>query len=558
MKKTLVNLMVLCTVLCSCKKEGGDQPQDAVTVKVSATLNPYFGAGRTVAPVWNGTDRLVLTDAANDASGQARASMAGSATSMFSIKLDGVKESDELVGVFGGKAQVKGGSISFEIPAAQNGTDVTPVLAGKVKYDSRKISGVEMSLASTCSVLMANAVQKGYAVTDVIFETVGGEKVAGNISINVADWSYKATESRISVHIANPDASQKNISVPILLTPGTLSQGYKLIFKTDTHGDLEFNSEPGIVFRPGSYVESGDAKDDPVRKLLACGSSKVYLFNKDLVDWGQRYTSGLIWSWDCTSVQGICAGCKSSSHIDDTKIVNNKRQLLVTCSNNSGWCVLLEPDYDKSGSAKLLFWTNSAPNAHSAEYLPGGYVAVACSVSGGDCIQLYSVNKNNVPLKMYSLGSAHGAVWMEATQRLYAIGGSTLQIYKLDADKGELELENTISTSAYVTGLHDISAVDDVTLIMGGNKCALYNITTGVFTAVPHFNVSGRTGIKSLNYNAETGECFYTYATAGTAEGSYDWSSHKVRYTDNINGGGEEKYVLVDDINMYKVRVFNW
>lgn len=552
-----MSVMLVCAVFCACKK-GGDEPSGVVIVKVSATLNSYFGNGKTVAPVWSATDRLVLTDVSNGESGQGKSTMTGSNKSMFSIGVAGVGDSDNLVGVLNGRAAVKDGQLSFEIPAAQNGKDVTPVIAGKVKYDSRKVSGVEMSLSSTCSVLMANAVQKGFAVTDIIFETLGGEKVAGNVSINVADWSYKATESRISVHIANPDASLKSISVPILLTPCTLSKGYRLIFKTDTHGDLEFDSEPGITFRAGSYIESGDAKDDPVRKLLACGSNKVYLFNKDMVDWGQRYTSGLIWSWDCTSIQGICAGCKSSSHIDDTKIVNNKRQLLVTCSNNSGWCVLLEPDYDKSGSAKVLFWTNSAPNAHSAEYLPGGYVAVACSVSGGDCIQLYSVNKNNEPLKIYSLESAHGAVWMEATQRLYAIGGSTLQIYKLDADKGELELENTVSTGSYVTGLHDISAVDDVTLIMGGHKCALYNITSGVFTPVPHFNDGGRTGIKSLNYNAETGECFYTFAVAGTAEGSYDWSSHKVRYTDNINGTGAEKFVLVDDINMYKVRVFNW
>lgn len=559
MRKRLTMVMMLCAAMCSCNKSSGEEgPKDAVTVKLTASLNSYFGAGKTVSPIWTAADRLVVTDIANGASAESKASMTGNASSMFSVSLNGLKNGDELVAVLKGSATVKDGKLCFSIPTEQNGTDITPALAGKFKYDSHKISGADVALSSTGSVLVANVQQAGYMVTDIVLEAVGGEKIAGNVAVDVKNWTYSATDSKITVHVRDNNPEKGSLSIPILLTPCTLSKGYKLVFKTDKRGDFEFTSNENIEFRPGAYVESGEAKEDKVRKLLACGSNKVYLFNKDKVEWGQRYTNGLIWSWDCTSIQGTVAGAKSSSHIDDTKIVNNKRQLLVTCSNNNGWCVLLEPDYEKNGYAKLLFWTNVASNAHSAEYLPGNYVVVACSVDGGDCLQLYSVNKNNVPLKTYPLQSAHGAVWNDTVKRLYAIGGTSLQIYKWDETKGELELEKTVQTTPYVDGLHDISLVDANTLILGGHKCALYNVTSSTFTAVNHFNDSGRNGIKSLNYNAVTGECFYTFAVAATHEGSYDWSSHKVRYTDKINGTGIEKYLLVDDINMYKVRVFNW
>lgn len=550
-------MLLLSAAACSCSKGGGeDQKTDAV--KLTASLSPFFGAGETVTPVWSSADRLQVMNPKNGSSYEAKPSMTGSSQSMFSITVSGVSDGDELVALKKGTATVNGGELCFTIPGLQNGKDMDPVIAGKFKYDSRKTSGLDVTMTSACAVLVANAPQVGSAVTGVELQTLGGEKIAGDISVDIASWTYSATLEKISVALSAPDASKLTVSIPILVVPAVLSKGYKLTFHTDSGADLVYQCDESVTLRAGSHIESGEAREDTERKLLACGSNKVYLFNKDLVNWGERYTSGLIWSWDCTSIQGTVAGAKSSSHIDDTKIVNNKRQLLVTCSNNNGWCVLLEPDYSTKAYAKLIFWTNSSPNAHSAEYLPGGYVVVACSVDGGDCLQLYDINRNNSALKSYPLTSAHGAVWNDKVKRLYAIGGTSLQIYKWNQDKAELELENTVSTKAYVDGLHDISYVDTNLLILGGHRCALYNLTDGTFTPVPHFNPSERNGIKSLNYNAETGECFYTYAVAATHEGSYDWSSHKVRYTDNVNGTGVEKHLLVDDINMYKVRVFSW
>ena len=164
----------------------------------------------------------------------------------------------------------------------------------------------------------------------------------------------------------------------------------------------------------------------------------------------------------------------------------------------------------------------------------------------------------------YPLASAHGVVWCEKTRRLYAIGGSSLQVYKLNdawTTSPALVLEKTISSKGFVTGMHDMTAVDDHTLIIGGNKLAFFDVTTEKFTPVNAYNTVA--GFKSVNYNPSTREFYYTYAWTGYAEGSYDWSSHWIRYTDNIENSFSpsipaQGIIRVEDINMYKVRVFNW
>ena len=179
-----------------------------------------------------------------------------------------------------------------------------------------------------------------------------------------------------------------------------------------------------------------------------------------------------------------------------------------------------------------------------------------------DAVKLYSRKTSNVEIGSYPLNSAHGVVWSDKTQRLYAIGGTTLQIYQLlnaDTSAPSLKLERTVATGGYVSGLHDMTAVDENTLVLAGNKAALLNLTTLQFTQLTHFN--GFAGIKSLNYNPSTGEAYYTYGWEGHSEGSYDWSTHTIRYTNDVfanDGGVDKKTIKVSDINMYKARVFRW
>lgn len=557
MKKYLSTAIMALLAAASCTP--AEEPgQTSQAFKLTVNLSPYFGAGKTEIPVWGSEDKLVLTNLTSSESTTVKPALSGSSESMFSFKMDNAKDGDNMLAFrIAGNSEFKNGNLEFDIPVTQDGKGVAPVLATTYKLNTRKTAGERIALSGTYSVLLVNIVLEKYTVTKLELTSNGGENIAGRVAMDPVSGSFSASANKVTVELQNYAQTGTVVNVPVVLAPCHLSQGYHITFTTDKGTTFEYTNSDAVELAAGQVVESGKAAEDNVRKILVCGSNKVYLFNKELVNWGESYQKGLIWSWDCTSVERVFSGAKSSSHIDDTKIVNDKRQLLVTCSNNSGWCVLLEPDYSTPSDARLLFWTNSAPNAHSAEYLPGGYVVVACSTDGGDCIQLYDIKKNNSPIASYPLGSAHGAVWNPATERLYAIGGTTMQIYKWNPSVPALEKEREVSTSGYVSGLHDISLVDANTLIIGGAKCALFNISTNTFTQVAHFNPSGLNGIKSLNYNPDTGEIFYTFAVQGTSEGDYTWSSHKVRYTDNINGN-DEKHILVNDINMYKCRVFTW
>ena len=95
--------------------------------------------------------------------------------------------------------------------------------------------------------------------------------------------------------------------------------------------------------------------------------------------------------------------------------------------------------------------------------------------------------------------------------------------------------------------------MDDNTITVAGYKAYLFNVDTEQFTEMPLFSAS--TAIKSLNYNAESGEVWYTDATI--PEGSESYTTHKIRYSRNIEASVPDRIINVD-IDMYKVRVRKW
>lgn len=563
-KHCIINTLLVACALFACSScDQKEKTQSETVLKVSATLSSYATPDGTAVGEWKSTDRLYLYNARNGAKASARPAATGDKLSMFSLKMAGVQDKDRLIGYYPlDNVKISGEIVNLDIPQAQNGQFVAQPLIGSAIHSASRATGDEMILRPTAAYIVVGIAKGDTRVTKVELKSNAGEAIAGDVTLDTRDGSFSAKSDNVTVsYPSGLDCKAEITYITMMVAPASLSKGYTIKFTCSKGFVEDIVENEATEFKAGACTVLGASSNDSIRKLLACGSDKVYLFNAEKVSWGGSYKDGLMWTWNCTSVQGTCSGAKSSSHIDDVVVCANKKQLLVTCSNNGGWCVLIEPDYNVSGSARLLFWTNSAPNAHSAEMLPDGYVVVACSVDGGDCLQLYDINQNNKVLATYPLVSAHGAVWNEASKRLYAIGNQTLQIYKWDSANHVLVLDKEVSTNGYVSGLHDLSLVDDNTLIMGSSHAALYNIKTGAFTSLKWFNNTETNGIKSINYNAITEECYYTYAVEATSEGAYSWSSHKIRYTGNLNATYSltaEKHIIVDDINMYKVRVLNW
>ena len=64
------------------------------------------------------------------------------------------------------------------------------------------------------------------------------------------------------------------------------------------------------------------------------------------------------------------------------------------------------------------------------------------------------------------------------------------------------------------------------------------------------------TAIKSINYNDDTGELWYTDSTI--PEGSQAWSTQTIRYATDRNGAAATCMIKVPNLDMYKVRVMSW
>ena len=165
------------------------------------------------------------------------------------------------------------------------------------------------------------------------------------------------------------------------------------------------------------------------------------------------FYNAVLWELDAKDFASVIG--KDMLRLDDCKPVDNNTKILATSSRSFAMLVDIE-------TKKLLWYSSNSGNAHSADLLPGNRIAVACS-DGGDVVQIFDVNASDKVLFSTPLNSAHGVVWNETTQRLYAIGGTSLNIYKLkdwNSAAPSLELEQVIDTKNSVTGLHDMTLVD--------------------------------------------------------------------------------------------------
>lgn len=159
------------------------------------------------------------------------------------------------------------------------------------------------------------------------------------------------------------------------------------------------------------------------KSFLVCGDSKVML-----VDYAGSSSGkpAIIWTWDGQKATDLPESFQSRKFntMDDCKSVNNGKQVLV--SSSSGAIALLD-----AKDRKVLFYA-AVPNAHSIELLPGNLIAAAASTDAeGNKIMLFDASQPEKLLSQDSLYSAHGTVWHEKNQRLYALGYDVLRTYQI-------------------------------------------------------------------------------------------------------------------------------
>lgn len=217
-----------------------------------------------------------------------------------------------------------------------------------------------------------------------------------------------------------------------------------------------------IVFLSALALALRLATTATAEPLVFCGWDKVFIL--DLAD-AEKGKIDKLWSWRATDRKELPEALRGSFRTtDDCKPVDGGTKILI--SSSSGGCALVERP-----SGRVL-WYASVPNAHSLERLPGDRLIVASSVSpNGNRLILYDPARSDQPAWETPLVSAHGVVWDEKRQLLWALGLKELRCYELKDWSGDKpSLTRKASHPLPDAGGHDLQAIpqsDNLVLTTG-------------------------------------------------------------------------------------------
>ena len=143
----------------------------------------------------------------------------------------------------------------------------------------------------------------------------------------------------------------------------------------------------------------------------------------------------VLWRWAPCAENGFEA-TGFRNRIDDCKLkYSEKLKKHVVCvTSSAGFMGIAE--YPSGQKIWEDFAFRYGP--HSIDYLPNGTVAVALSGNAAENtaeLRLYACDENGIPTKeyfKYSFPSAHGVVWDQERELLWALGRNTLMAFKAE------------------------------------------------------------------------------------------------------------------------------
>lgn len=241
------------------------------------------------------------------------------------------------------------------------------------------------------------------------------------------------------------------------------------------------------------------------RELLVCGWDELIAL--DVAGDSPRK----VWSWRAETREELPAEFRKLFRtIDECKPVAGGR-VLITASSD-GVALIERP------SGRVVFWASGA-NAHSAEMLPGGRIAVACSVrqKGGNRVVLFDAARPAEELASVPLYSGHGVVWDGERETLWALGGRLLLALSADLKvKAEFELPDE--------GGHDLWPVPGTPAlgVTTHDGVWVFDRATRVFRRHP--DLGSLAHVKSVAPHPVTGELAYIQADLP------EWWSERIEF----------------------------
>ncbi|MGV2185818.1 DUF6528 family protein [Rhizobium rhizogenes] len=267
-------------------------------------------------------------------------------------------------------------------------------------------------------------------------------------------------------------------------------------------------------------------------RLYACGDDQIREYR---IDGGAATET---WRWRATDANDLPEAyrLKFLRHLDDCKPIDGGRSILATAS--TGGAVLIDRE-----TGHVSFHAKT-PMAHSADLLPGGWVAIALSIHAeGDRLEIYGRDRSEAPLLSLPLPSGHGAVWDAARARLFVLSHDLIQAYKVEGT----EVTPTLTETARWTlpGRHD---GHDLSSRPGGG----YFVTTddGVWTFDP--NAGSFSPFSVLNPKLQVKAVSALGDRLAWVQAEESWWAND--FTVAGADGSEQKRIPIEGMHLYKVR----
>lgn len=242
----------------------------------------------------------------------------------------------------------------------------------------------------------------------------------------------------------------------------------------------------------------------------------------------------IVWSWDAHLANDLpfIYRTRRFNSVDDCKITPDKKHVMVSSSSGAIAMISIEN--------KNVTFLADVPNAHSIELLPDNKIVAAASTSpNGNKIMLFDLDNAANTVDTDSLYSAHGVVWDEDRNSLFALGYDVLREYKIQDD--QLNKINEWKIPG-VSGHDLMMAPDKSGLFMTEHTGAwFFQFDKMQFSKLDEF--PDAENIKSINKN-DKGQFVYT-----VPEESW-WTFHVSFYKPSAK-------LSFPNMKVYKVRLFD-
>ncbi len=214
-------------------------------------------------------------------------------------------------------------------------------------------------------------------------------------------------------------------------------------------------------------------------------------------DWSKP--ESILWKWNPEGDPNIPADrLKRFNHIDETKVVNGGKQILVTSS--TGGMALVDVETKQS-----VFTGYPGGSTHSADLLPDGTIITASST--GNFLMVFTrKDGEKTAHKTFKLtfADAHGVVWDKLLGLVWAVGKEAVICcrYNFDVENPQLTIVESFPLKPNPYWGHDLILLEkERKLLMTGRNMLEFDTMTGQYKLFLK-----RKSVKSISIHPETGE----------------------------------------------------